>query len=59
VALPLAGLAAGAVGVQPAALAVAVLPIVAGLVGFRYAARLVSTPPAPAVDPTPDALAAA
>jgi len=46
VALPMAGLAAGAVGVQPAALAVALLPIVAGLVGFRYAARLVA-PPAP------------
>lgn len=44
-ALPLAGLAAGAVGVQPAALAVSVLPIVAGLVGFRYAARLVVREP--------------
>lgn len=41
VALPLAGLAAGAIGVQPAALAVSALPILAGLVGFRYAARLV------------------
>jgi MFS family permease len=46
-ALPLAGLAAGAVGVQPAALTVAILPMVAGLVGFRFAARFVTPPPAP------------
>jgi hypothetical protein len=33
--------------VQPAALTVAILPMVAGLVGFRFAARFVTPPPAP------------
>lgn len=49
-ALPLAGLAAGAIGVQPAALTVAILPMVAGLVGFRFAARFVTPPPAPVAE---------
>jgi MFS family permease len=49
-ALPLAGLAAGAIGVQPAALTVAILPMVAGLVGFRFAARFATPPPAPVAE---------
>ncbi len=40
VALPLAGLAAGLVGVQATALTVSVLPLVAGAVGLRLARRL-------------------
>ncbi|MDQ3107624.1 MAG: MFS transporter [Actinomycetota bacterium] len=39
IALPLAGLAAGVAGVQSTALAVATLPFLAGIVGFRFAAR--------------------
>jgi MFS family permease len=38
IALPLAGLAAGVVGVQATALCVATLPVLAGIVGFRIAA---------------------
>ncbi len=45
-ALPLAGVAAGIVGVQATALAVAALPVVAGVVGFRFAARFGPTRPA-------------
>jgi predicted MFS family arabinose efflux permease len=40
VALPLAGLAAGLAGVQATALAVSSLPVLAGLVGFRFSRRL-------------------
>jgi MFS family permease len=48
VALPLAGLAAGMAGVQLTALVVATFPVVAGIVGFRFAARFAS--PSPAAD---------
>lgn len=53
VALPLAGLAAGVAGVQLTALVVATFPFVAGIVGFRFAARFAGSPPVTPAEPAP------